>query len=183
MVLLTQKKLALIQNWWILAIRGVSSFAFGMYFLAYPDLALFLLVRSFVFFAVLDGLLGLIAAFLIIKSGPWRTFFIVTAAVDAATAAVALIQPVVTAYLLFLMVGPMIILTGLAEIIGGLMFRNVLSGARWLTMGGALTLAVGVALFGSKLTNQIWVEQLIGAFMIIHGVTYIGLAFRLKYKR
>ena len=156
---------------------------FGLYFIAYPDLTLFLLVRSFVFFAILDSLLGFLAALLIIKTGPWKALLITAGVVDLAAASVVLFLPVVSEFLIVLMIGPLIIVTGIAEIAGGLLLRSVLVGARWLMVGGMLSLAIGLILTVSKLTDPARIEQWIGAFMIVHGAMNIGLSFRLNFKK
>src|SRR4026207_159607 len=54
---------ALAKSWWVLLLRGIAAIVFGVLAFAWPGLTLVTLVLLYGAFALVDGVLSLIAAF------------------------------------------------------------------------------------------------------------------------
>ena len=54
---------ALAKSWWVLLLRGIAAIIFGVLAFAWPGLTLVTLVLLYGAFALVDGVLSLIAAF------------------------------------------------------------------------------------------------------------------------
>ena len=62
----------LVQNWWMMAVRGLLAVLFGIAILAWPHASLFTVVVLFCSYAILDGLWAIAAVVRASPRGPTR---------------------------------------------------------------------------------------------------------------
>lgn len=172
-----------IRNWWILVVRGLTSVVFGLYFFAYPDLTFFLLVQGFLLYSAIDGVLCLLAAVLTHQNKLSQRIFLIIGLLAIAAALWTLVQPLLVATLLLTAFAPFVIFIGILEIVAGQIFKRELAGTRWLTLGGVISLVLGVLLLVQPFLAFRDFENLLGACQIVRGVINIILAFGLKLNR
>ena len=172
-----------IRNWWILIVRGLTSIVFGLYFFAYPDLTVFLLVQGFLFYSAIDGVLSLLTGLSPLKNGSWRGVFLIMGGLAIAAALLTLYQPLMVSALLLTAIAPFVIFTGIVEIAAGQIFKRELRGTRWLTMGGAVSMVLGISLLLQPLFAFRAFEILLGTCQIVRGMVNVILALGLKLNR
>ncbi len=170
----------LTRHWWLLALRGISSVIFGLYFFVYPDLTLVLLFKGFCLYAFTDGAFCVLAA-LFAKRNLWlRLIFLLTGLVSFAAASLALYQPLIASVALLLSVGLWAILTGALEIFAGFVLEGELEKTSWLKIAGVISMLIGAYILLQPLIGFPSLAILIGIFQIVRGIINVLFAFDVK---
>src|SRR4051794_33775755 len=171
---------ALAKGWWLLLLRGIAAIVFGVLAFAWPGLTLVTLVLFYGAFALVDGVIALIAAFTGgAKPVPtWRLVVIGLLGIGAGIATFAM--PGITAILLILFIGAWALAHGIFEIIGAIRLRKEIDNEWMLILSGVVSVLFGLIVLvapGAGALGLIWA---IAAYSIVFGITFIALALRLK---
>ncbi len=172
--------LNLARNWWALALRGVAAIIFGVIALFWPPTAIIALVAIFGAYALVDGILNLVAAVRAGRTGQRWGALVFEAIVSLAVGILTLFFPGVTALALVLLVAAWSLVTGVAEVVAAIKLRKVIQGEWLLALSGILSIAFGVLLFISPLIGAIAIAIWIGAYSLVFGALLVGLALRLR---
>lgn len=171
---------ALAKAWWLVLLRGILSIVFGVLAFMWPGLTLVTLVLLYGAFALVDGVLSLIAAFTG-RAKAIPTWWLVLAGIAGiAAGVVTFLWPGITAIVLVMFIGAWAIVHGVFEIIGAIQLRKEIDNEWWLILGGVLSVIFGlIVLFapGAGALGLIWA---IAAYSIAFGITWVMLAFRLR---
>lgn len=171
---------ALAQNWWLLLLRGIASIVFGVLAFAWPGLTLVTLVLFYGAFALVDGVIALVAAF---TGGakPMPTWWLVIVGLlGIAAGIVTFMMPGITALLLIIFIGAWALVHGIFEIIGAIQLRKEIDNEWMLILSGVVSVLFGLIVLiqpGAGALGLIWV---IAAYSIVFGISFVALAFRLK---
>ena len=115
---------ALAKCWWLLLLRGIAAVLFGLLAFIWPGLTLVTLVLLYGAFALVDGVISLIAAFTG-SAKPVPTWWLVVVGVlGIAAGIVTFAWPGITAILLVLFIGAWALVHGIFEIIGAIQLRK-----------------------------------------------------------
>jgi uncharacterized membrane protein HdeD (DUF308 family) len=171
---------ALAKTWWLVLLRGIAAIVFGVLAFIWPGLTLFTLIILYGAYALVDGVIALIAAF----SGgakPAPTWWLIVAGIAGIAAGIAtFVWPGITALVLIVFIGVWSIVRGIFEIVGAIKLRKEIDNEWWLILAGALSVVFGVLVLimpGAGALALIWV---IGAYAIVFGILLVGLSFRLR---
>jgi uncharacterized membrane protein HdeD (DUF308 family) len=174
---------ALAKNWWLLLLRGIASIVFGVLAFAWPGLTLVTLVLFYGAFALVDGVIALVAAF----SGgakPLPTWWLVIVGLlGIAAGIVTFVMPGITALLLIIFIGAWALVHGIFEIIGAIQLRKEIDNEWMLIFSGVVSVLFGLIVLiapGAGALGLVWV---IAAYSIVFGISFVALAFRLKNHR
>jgi len=168
----------LARHWWLIALRGLVAIIFGILAFAWPGLTLAVLVILFGAYAIVDGVLGLIAAFR--GDTHHRVLLAVEGVVSVLAGIAAFAWPLITAFVLLYIIAFWAIVTGIIEIIASVRMRRALTNEIGLIVGGVLSVLFGILLIVAPGAGALAVVFLIGAYAIIFGVSLLGLAWRLR---
>jgi uncharacterized membrane protein HdeD (DUF308 family) len=172
--------LSLARNWWALALRGVAAIVFGILALFWPPGAIVALVAVFGAYALIDGILNLVAAVRAGRSGQRWGALVFEGVVSLLVGIITLFFPGVTALALVLFVAAWSLVTGVAEVVAAIKLRRMIEGEWLLALTGVLSIAFGVLLFISPLIGAIAIAIWIGAYSLVFGALLVGLSLRLK---
>lgn len=165
--------------WPLLALRGIGAILFGVAAYTWPGVGLLSVIWLFGAYAAFDGLAALAAA---TRGGGaadrWWLVFIGVLGLGAA--AIAFFWPGVTALSLVVVIGLWSVVRGLAEITGAVVLRKHLRHEWALALAGALSVAVGVALFLMPLAGIFALLWLVAGWAILFGVLNVVWALRLR---
>jgi len=171
---------ALAKNWWLLLIRGIAAIVFGVLAFAWPGLTLVTLVLFYGAFALVDGVIALVAA-LTGGARPVPTWWLVVVGILGIGAGIAtFVMPGITAILLILFIGAWALVHGIFEIIGAIQLRKEIDNEWMLILGGALSVLFGLIVViapGAGALGLIWA---IASYSIVFGILFIALALRLR---
>ncbi len=171
---------ALAKNWWLLLLRGIAAIVFGVLAFAWPGLTLVTLVLFYGAFALVDGVIALVAAF---TGGakPVPTWWLVVVGLLGIGAGIAtFVMPGITAILLILFMGAWALVHGIFEIIGAIQLRKEIDNEWMLIFSGVVSVLFGVIVLiapGAGALGLIWA---IAAYSIVFGISFVALAFRLR---
>ena len=172
--------LVLARNWWTVALRGVLAVLFGIAAFFVPGAALLALVWLFGAYALLDGILAIIAAVHGAERHERWGMFVVEGVIDIIVALAAVFWPGLTAIALVFLIGAWAIITGIAEIAAAIRLRRAIHGEWLLALGGIASLVLGILLIIAPAMGALVVVWWIAAWAIIFGVLLIALAVRLR---
>jgi uncharacterized membrane protein HdeD (DUF308 family) len=167
------------RSWWTFIVRGVLAVLFGLVCLFFPPVAILALATLFGFWLLLDGISALASAWQTRGHGQWWLALLEGIA-GLVAGFLAIVWPVITAFVLVLFVGVWAIMTGLFEIWAAIRLREQIKGEFWLGLAGLISVLFGlyVIIFpGSGILSVLW---LIAIFAIAFGVSLIGLGWRLR---
>ena len=170
----------LARNWWALALRGAVAIVFGIIALFWPPAAIAALVAVFGAYALVDGILNLVAAVRAGRSGQQWGALVFEGIVSLLVGVLTLFFPGVTALALVLFVAAWSLITGIAEVVAALKLRQHIEGEWLLALSGILSIAFGILLFISPMIGAIAIAIWIGAYSVVFGALLVGLALRLR---
>jgi uncharacterized membrane protein HdeD (DUF308 family) len=174
---------ALVQNWWMMAVRGLLAMLFGVAILAWPRVSLLTVVVLFGGYAILDGLWAIGAVVRASPRGPTREVWPLAAegGVSLGLGILALAWPYVS-YETILVIAGWGLITGVLEL--ALAWRVPDRPGRWLlaTAGAFSCFLAGVVLILPH-ADAALVASRLGVYAFAFGgvVTLAALAFRRRH--
>lgn len=172
---------SLARNWGAVALRGILTILFGILVLVWPEISLVLLIAFFGIFAVVGGILAVVAAFRGRRADEgWAIFLALEGLAGIAAGVVAFLWPRITAVVLLYLIAVWAIVRGIFEIIFAIQLRREIENEWLLGIAGLLSIAFGVLLAiwpGPGLLAILWI---IGIYAIVLGVLQLFLGFRLR---
>ncbi len=170
---------ALARNWWAVALRGVAAIVFGVLAFLTPGSALLALVLVFGAYAIVEGVLNIVAALRGRTGTPWWELML-EGIVSIAAGVIAFAIPGLTALVLLYLIAAWAVVTGVLEIVGAVRLRKHVTGEVWLALSGVLSIAFGVIVALAPAVGALAVVFWIGAYAVIFGAALIALGFRLR---
>jgi uncharacterized membrane protein HdeD (DUF308 family) len=173
----------MVENWWMIALRGVAAIVFGILTLAWPSLTLVALVLLFGAWALVDGVLSVLAALRRRRDdAPWWALLLVGLA-GVAAGIVAFVYPGLTALALMYVIGAWALVIGAFGLVAAIRLRRLLPGEWRLGLASVLAIVFGVLVLVAPGAGALALVLWIGAFAILHGVILVALALRLRRAR
>jgi uncharacterized membrane protein HdeD (DUF308 family) len=178
---LKEGKQAFAHIWKITALRGALAIAFAFVILIWPTIGLSALIALFGALALVSGFSTIVGAFNLPIEGGDRAWLVVEGLVGIAVGIVVFVWPDLSALGLLYAIAAWAIAMGIFEI--ALSVALPLSGGRSLLMGlgGLLSIAFGVIMFGHPGAGAVALLALIGAFAFVTGVIQIAFALELRH--
>jgi len=170
---------ALAKNWWLLLLRGIAAIVFGLLAFAWPGLTLLTLILFYGAFALVDGVLAIIAAITGGAPAP-RWWLAIVGLLGIAAGLMTFLMPGLTAVVLLLFIAGWAIATGVFQIIGAIKLRKEIDNEWLLILCGVISVLFGVSMMlapGAGALALVWV---IGAYSVVIGALFVALAFRLR---
>jgi len=172
-------KSALHRSWWLLLLRGIAAVAFGVLTFVWPQISLVSLILVYGIYALVDGVLALIAA---IRGGGFapRWWLALGGVVSILAAGVAFAWPGLTALVLVYLIGFWSILRGVLEIVGAIRLRNEIANEWSLGAAGALSVIFGLILVFMPGAGALGLLWLIATWAVLFGLLLIWVAFKVR---
>jgi uncharacterized membrane protein HdeD (DUF308 family) len=167
-------------SWWVVALRGLVAILFGLAALFWPGLILAVLIVLFGAYALVDGVLAVIAAFRSSGRGMHRSLLLIEGAIGILFGIIALFWPGLTALALLYIIAFWAILSGIARIVMAIMVRREIENGWSMALSGVLSVILGIVLIllpGAVLLAYTWV---IGLLALALGIALIYYAFRVR---
>lgn len=167
-------------QWSWIALRGVLGMALGLWAFFAPGLTLAALVIAWGAYALVDGVVTLIAAWRTRDAGGpfWSLVFV--GVVGILAGAGTLVWPGLTALLLVTFIAGWAIAVGVLQIVAAIRLRKEIEGELWLIIAGAMSVLVGGYMLAAPGAGALALAWLIAAFTFLFGAMLLALAFRLR---
>jgi len=170
---------ALAKNWWMLLLRGIAAIIFGVLAFAWPGMTLLTLIMFYGAFALIDGVLAIIAAITGGAPAP-RWWLAVVGLLGIATGFLVFAMPGLTALVLLYFIGGWAVATGIFQIIGAIRLRKEIDDEWYLILGGVVSVLFGIGVMMAPGAGALALLWVIGAYAVIIGAIMVALAFRLR---
>lgn len=171
----------LVRSWWMLALRGLVAFAFGVLAVMFPALTLSWLAALFAAFALLSGAVWVFGAAGNRKADEqwWVLLLLGLASMGAGT--VAALHPALTILVLILLIGANALVTGVLDIVVAVRLREQIEGELLLAASGLASILFGVIVFLFPVgVGGLAIAWLIGLYAMVTGGLMLALAWRLR---
>ena len=162
--------------WWVMLLRGILAILFGFLAFAMPGLTLFTLVMLWGAYALVDGIMAMVAG---VRTRAWSMLLI--GLLGLAAGFVTIINPNITAVVLLYFIAAWAIVRGLFEIVTAIEVRKEIDNEWLLILDGVLSVVFGGALLWRPGVGALAMVWMIATFAIIYGIMLIPLAFRLRH--
>jgi uncharacterized membrane protein HdeD (DUF308 family) len=169
----------LARNWWALVLRGIVALLFGFTALVWPGLTILTLTYVFGFYAVMDGVFALVAAWSIRSGGRWWVLLL-EGLLGIVAGVIAFVWPGVASLALLTLIAAWAILTGALEIMAAIRLRKEITNEWWLGLGGLASILFGVLLVIRPQAGMVTISWIIGFYATIFGISMLSLGFRLR---
>jgi uncharacterized membrane protein HdeD (DUF308 family) len=167
------------KNWWLEVLRGVAAIIFGILAFAWPGITLLTLVLFWGAFAMVDGVLAIVAA---VKGGnPMpRWWLAIVGIAGIAAGALTFLIPGLAALVLVTFIAVWAIVLGAMEIYGAIKLRKEIEGEWFLILNGVLSVVFGILILWRPGVGAVALIYIIGAYAIILGVIHVAFGLKLK---
>jgi uncharacterized membrane protein HdeD (DUF308 family) len=170
-------------SWWVLALRGLVAILFGLAALLWPGLILAVLIVFFGLYALVDGILAIIAAFRSSGQGMRRPLLLIEGVIGILFGILALFWPGLTALTLVYFVAFWVILSGIARIVMVVMLRREIENEWSIALSGVLSVILGIVLLLLPSAGLLAYTWLVGILALAVGIALIYYAFRVRGQR
>jgi uncharacterized membrane protein HdeD (DUF308 family) len=167
-------------NWWALALRGVVAILLGIFTFLLPGITLGALVLLFGAYALIDGVLNLIAAWRA-HAGQEHWWVLVFEGIAGIAAGITtFLWPAITTVVLVFLIAAWAIVTGVFEIAAAIRLRKVITGEWVLALLGIISIMFGVFIAAAPIAGALAIALWFGIYAFAFGILMVFLAFRLR---
>jgi uncharacterized membrane protein HdeD (DUF308 family) len=167
-------------NWWAVALRGLAALLFGILTLMSPGISLAALVLLFGVYALVDGVLAIVAALRHRRAAERWWVVALGGVAGIAAGIITLLVPAITALVLVYVIAARAIVVGAMEVTAAIRLRKVIKGEWLMALGGVASIVFGVLVAIYPGVGALTIVLWIGAFSLVIGAMLIGLGFRLR---
>ena len=168
------------KNWWALVIRGFLGIGLGVITFIWPGITLASLVILFAAYALVDGVMAIVAAVRALESHDRWGALLVEGIAGIAAGVVTIVWPAITALWLIYIIAAWAIITGVLEIVAAVKLRKQIAGEWLLALSGIASLIFGVLIMMAPLAGALVIAIWVGAYAFVFGVLLVALGFRLR---
>jgi uncharacterized membrane protein HdeD (DUF308 family) len=165
------------RDWWLIAIRGIAAILFGLAAFVWPGLTLDALVILFAIYALVDGVVSIVAFVRRPRESP---SMLLGAVVSIAAGVVALVVPGLAALSVVILIAAWAILTGVAEILLPFRLHERLTVELLWVLAGIASILFGIVLIVFPAAGILALIWFIGAYALFLGVLLVILGFSLR---
>lgn len=166
-------------TWWTAALRGVFAILFGLIALFLPGVTVLSLLIVFAVYSFADGVMSIILAIrLAMRRQRWVLLFL-QGLLGVIVAPIVLLWPGITLIALVLVIAAWSIVSG-GLALGGAWRLGRRHGRGWLIASAVASIILGILLFIAPLIGALVLTIWIGAWALVHGVSLLVLAYRLR---
>jgi uncharacterized membrane protein HdeD (DUF308 family) len=170
---------ALVKNWWLLLLKGLCAIVFGVLAFVWPGVTLFTLILFYGAFALVDGVIAVLAAIMGGAPAP-RWWLAVVGLFGIAAGVVTFLWPGMTALVLLIFIAAWAIATGIMQIVGAIRLRKEIDNEWLLIAGGILSVIFGLVMLAQPGVGAVALIFVIGTYAIIYGILLVAFALRLR---
>jgi uncharacterized membrane protein HdeD (DUF308 family) len=167
-------------NWWAIGLRGLVALLLGILAITMPGPTLAAIVLAFAIYAIVDGILAIIAAVRGIRRKERWVPMLIEGILGIAAGIIAAVWPAIGAVALTYLVAAWALVTGVFEIAAAIRLRKIIKGEWLLLIAGILSVILAFVLTiypGAGMLTLVW---WFGAYAIAYGVINLGLGFRVR---
>lgn len=169
----------LAENWWALAIRGVSAILLGLIAIFLPGAAMLTLAMFFSAYLLVDGVFGVVSAVRAAQADQRWGLLLVEGIFDIVVGIAVFFFPAGAVLAFVIIVAFWALLSGVLRLVSAFSLTRE-HGRGWLIFSSVLSILFGVVLVISPLAGAVVLTWWLGAYTVVFGVFMLGFALRLR---
>ena len=166
--------------WWILLIRGIALLIFGLIAVFWPVITFVTLAFVFAFYILLSGVFNLIYSITGMHSHRYWFLVLILGLFEIGVGVYAINHPGINIAALTLLIGFTFMIRGVFEIIAAFDDIFAKSHSVLLTIGGVLSLLVGLLILRYPIAGSISFTWVLGFYALVAGSILVALSFSAK---
>jgi uncharacterized membrane protein HdeD (DUF308 family) len=166
------------QNWGMFVVRGVLAIVLGVLALVVPGPTLSAIVYLFAAYAIVDGILAVLAGIALPVGA--RRMLVIGGVVAVVIGIYTFANPNVTATALVYLIGAFAIVRGVTEIAAAVSLRQVMQNMWLLGVSGVLSIVFGVLVIAAPGDGALAILWIIAFYALLVGAAYVYLGFQLR---
>ena len=170
---------AFARNWWTFTLRGVFALLFGVLAFVAPSATLTTLIFIFGFYAIMNGVFTLYAAWNLRRYERWWVFLL-EGLLGIAAGVIAFVSPGATALAFLSIIATWAILVGILQIVAAIRLRQVIENEWSMGLSGLASVIFGVLLIVWPRSGLLTISWIIGFYAIAFGIMLLVLGSRLR---
>lgn len=172
---------ALLQTWWLLALRGLVALLFGAVAIVWPAITLATLALLFAAYGMLAGAVWIFGAVAHRASDRRWPVLLLMGILSAAAGAIAALYPGLTALALVLLMGANALVSGVIEIVLAVRLRTRIKGEPLLALSGAVSVVFGVVVLLFPLgAGALALAWMVGLYAMLTGAMLLALSLQVR---
>ncbi len=168
------------RQWGWIALRGVVAILFGLMAMFMPAITLSALVMVFGAFALVDGVIALIAGFRIRDHGKPLWSMEIIGVLGIAAGLATLFWPGLTALILLYIIAAWALVSGVFQIVAAIRFRREIKNEWFHGLSGLVSVIFGAMLMMNPGPGALALVWVIGIYAVFFGVLVLMFSFRLR---
>ena len=167
-------------RWWTFVVRGIAAILFGLLTFLWPGITLTALVLLFGAYALIDGVLSIVAVVTRDRgAGRWWAL-IIQGVLGIMAAVTTLVFPGLAALALLYVIAAWALVTGGFAVAAAIRLRKDLKNEWLLALGGVLSMVFGILLMMFPGAGALALVLWIGAYMFVAGCLLVVLGLKLR---
>ncbi len=168
------------RNWWMFGVRGACAILFGILAFVWPQQTALALVLVFGVFALLDGVLAMVAGLATYADHERWWAIAIGGLMEIIIGVFTLARPNITGMVLLSFIAAWAIFKGIFELGAGIELRQFIAHEWALVMGGLASIILGVLLVAFPSAGTVGLVWLLGFYGLVFGAALLVLAFQLR---
>jgi uncharacterized membrane protein HdeD (DUF308 family) len=168
------------RNWGWIVVRGVAAVIFGVLAFMWPAMTLAVLVLLWGAYALVDGVLAVIAAFRVRDRGKPFWALLIVGVLGVIAGILTFVWPGITTLVLLTFIAVWALVMGIFQIVAAIRLRKVIEGEWLMALSGIVSVIFGALMLWSPGAGALAVVWIIASYAIFFGILLIALGFRLK---
>ncbi|HKO66689.1 MAG TPA: HdeD family acid-resistance protein [Burkholderiaceae bacterium] len=168
------------RNWGWIVVRGVAAVIFGVLAFMWPAMTLAVLLLFWGAYALIDGVLAVVAAFRVRDRGKPFWALLIVGVLGVAAGILTFFWPGITALVLLTFIAVWALVMGIFQIVAAIRLRKVIENEWLMALSGVLSVIFGALMLWSPGAGALAVVWIIASYAIIFGILLIALGFRLR---
>jgi uncharacterized membrane protein HdeD (DUF308 family) len=165
-----------------LIVRGLVAIAVAFVSFLWPTITIAAMVLLFGVYAVVDGVINISLGFT--HTGVHnRWAYVLLGIVGIVAGVLTFFWPVITAFVLIMVIGAWAVVHGIFEIAAAIGLRRVIRGEWLLALSGVVSILFGLVVFFFPLAGAIGIALVFGWYALIAGILLLALGIRMRRGR
>jgi uncharacterized membrane protein HdeD (DUF308 family) len=170
----------LLRSWWMLALRGAITIAFGLLAMVWPGPMMLWLVALFAAYALLAGAVWAYGSVRNRNNDEHWWILLILGLVSIGAGVIAIVHPALTALVLILLIGANALVTGGLDVVIALRMRKFIRGEALLILSGIASIGFGIIVFFNPFIAAVTLVWLISIYAIVSGALLLACAIRVR---
>ena len=170
----------LLNNWWIIALKGALLIIFGILAFMNPGTTFAILLTWFAAFLFMDGILSLVSVLRNWKQQEDKWLFVLEGVLNIVLGILIFRNPGAYTLITIFLMAFWSIFSGVSRIALAIQLRKEIEGEGWLALSGVLSIMFGVIIIAKPGIGVATFIYMIAIFAILIGLLLILLGFKVK---